>query len=31
MYFDPLYLALFIPALLLSVWASFNTKSSFKK
>jgi hypothetical protein len=31
MYFDPLYLTLIIPALLLSVWASFKTKSAFKK
>ena len=31
MYFDPLYLMFFIPPLLLSLWASFRTKSTFKK
>ncbi len=31
MYFDPLYLLFMIPALLLSLWASFRTRSAFKK
>ncbi len=31
MLFDPLYLLLMVPALLLSIWASFKTKSAFKK
>ncbi len=31
MFIDPLYLVLMIPALLLSMWASFRTKSAFKK
>jgi len=31
MFFDPLYLMLTIPPLLLSLWASFKTKSAFKK
>lgn len=31
MYFDPLYIALAIPGLILSLWASFKTKSAFKK
>ena len=31
MYFDPLYLVFFVPALLLSLWASWRTKSAFKK
>jgi len=30
-YFDPLYLVFTIPPLLLSMWASFKTKSAFKK
>ena len=29
--FDPLYLVLMLPALALSLWASFRTKSAFKK
>ena len=31
MFFDPLYLMLLAPALLLSLWASFRTKSTFNK
>jgi len=31
MYFDPMYFVFVIPALLLSMWASFKTKSAFKK
>jgi Zn-dependent membrane protease YugP len=31
MYFDPLYLVFFIPPLLLSMWASWRTKSAFNK
>jgi len=31
MLFDPLYLILLAPPLLLSLWASFRTKSTFKK
>ena len=31
MYFDPVYFVFIIPALLLSMWASFKTKSAFKK
>jgi len=31
MYFDPLYFAFMLPALALSLWASFRTKSAFKK
>ncbi len=31
MYFDPMYFALMIPPLLLSMWASFKTKSAFNK
>ena len=31
MYFDPMYFMFIIPALLLSMWASFKTKSAFKK
>ncbi|HVS16052.1 MAG TPA: zinc metallopeptidase [Thermoanaerobaculia bacterium] len=31
MIFDPIYLAFVAPALLLSLWASFRTKSAFKK
>jgi hypothetical protein len=31
MYFDPIYFVFIIPALLLSMWASFKTKSAFKK
>lgn len=31
MYFDPLYFAMLIPGLILSFWASFKTKSAFKK
>jgi len=31
MIFDPLYLVFFIPPLLLSMWASFKTRSTFKK
>ena len=31
MFFDPLYLILLAPALLLSLWASFRTKSTFNK
>lgn len=31
MFFDPLYLILLAPALLLSLWASWRTKSAFKK
>ena len=31
MYFDPLYLLLALPGLLLSLWASFRVKSAFKK
>ena len=31
MFIDPIYLALMLPAILLSLWASFKTKSTFKK
>jgi len=31
MYFDPMYFAFIIPALLLSMWASFKTKRAFSK
>jgi Zn-dependent membrane protease YugP len=31
MFFDPIYLLFIAPALLLSLWASFRTKSAFKK
>ncbi len=31
MFFDPLYLIIMVPGLLLSLWASWRTKSSFKK
>jgi Zn-dependent membrane protease YugP len=31
MYFDPMYFVFITPALLLSLWASFKTKSAFKK
>ena len=31
MIFDPVYFVFIIPALLLSLWASFKTKSAFKK
>lgn len=31
MYFDPLYLIIIAPGLLLSLWASWKTKSSFKR
>jgi Zn-dependent membrane protease YugP len=31
MYFDPVYLVFMIPALLLSLWASFKTKNAFKE
>ena len=31
MYFDPVYFVFIIPALLLSLWASFKTKSAFNK
>lgn len=31
MIFDPMYFVFVIPALLLSMWASFKTKSAFKK
>lgn len=31
MYFDPLYLLFALPALALSLWATFRTKSAFKK
>jgi Zn-dependent membrane protease YugP len=31
MYFDPMYFLFVIPALLLSLWASFRTKSAFNK
>lgn len=31
MYFDPMYFVFVIPALLLSLWASFRTKSAFNK
>jgi Zn-dependent membrane protease YugP len=31
MYFDPIYFVFIAPALLLSLWASFKTKSAFKK
>ena len=31
MYFDPTYIIIMLPALLFSVWASFKTKSAFKK
>lgn len=31
MIFDPIYLALMVPALLLSLWASWRTRSAFKK
>ena len=30
-FFDPIYLAFIAPALLLSLWASFRTRSAFKK
>jgi len=30
-YFDPIYLLFILPALALSLWASFRTKSAFKK
>ena len=31
MYFDPIYFVFIIPGLLLSMWASFQTRSAFKK
>lgn len=31
MHFDPLYFAFFIPGVLLSLWASFRVKSTFRK
>ncbi len=31
MFFDPLYLVFMLPGLALSLWASFRTKSAFKK
>ena len=31
MYFDPLYFAFAIPAMLLSMWASWRTRSAFNK
>ncbi len=31
MFFDPLYLLFMVPPLLLSLWASFKTKSAFKR
>ncbi|HUP23060.1 MAG TPA: zinc metallopeptidase [Thermoanaerobaculia bacterium] len=31
MFFDPMYLVFLAPGLLLSLWASFRTKSAFKK
>jgi uncharacterized protein len=31
MYFDPLYLILIVPPFLLSLWASFRTRSAFEK
>jgi Zn-dependent membrane protease YugP len=31
MYFDPIYFVFIAPALLFSLWASFKTKSAFKK
>lgn len=31
MYFDPIYLAFLLPGILLSLWASWNTKSTFNK
>jgi len=31
MYFDPTYMMIMLPALLFSLWASFKTKSAFKK
>ena len=31
MFFDPLYLMIIIPGLLLSMWASWRTKSNFKR
>jgi Zn-dependent membrane protease YugP len=31
MYFDPIYFVFIIPGLLLSIWASFKTRSAFKK
>ncbi len=31
MYFDPIYFVFIAPALVLSLWASFKTKSAFKK
>ena len=31
MFFDPIYLILMVPALLLSIWASFRVKSAFNK
>ena len=31
MFFDPLYLILMVPGLFISLWASWKTKSAFKK
>lgn len=31
MYFDPLYLVFLLPGIALSLWASWNTKSTFRK
>ena len=31
MFFDPIYMMLMLPAIALSLWASFRTKSTFKK
>ena len=31
MFFDPMYLVFMLPGLALSIWASFRTKSAFKK
>jgi len=31
MFFDPMYLMFMVPGLVLSVWASFKTKSTFRK
>ena len=31
MYFDPTYMMIMLPALLFSMWASFKTRSAFKK
>ena len=31
MFFDPLYLMLMVPSLVISLWASWKTKSAFKK